>query len=85
MEFWHVEDILQYHGRGLALGMHVDGNAADTSGLNGAVIAKDDVHGVDEWGIMMKPVAMCTHIARGARVDDPTSLETLRTRIDLGL
>jgi len=53
--------------------------------LNGTVVAEDDVHGVDEWGIMMKPVAMCAHIARGARVDDPTGLETLRTGIDLGL
>jgi len=80
-----MEDVLQYRRRGFALSMHVDRNVADTSGLNGTVVAKDDIHGVDKWGIMMKPVVMCAHIARGARVDDPTGLKTLRTGINLGL
>jgi len=65
--------------------MHADGNAANTSGLNGTVVTEDDVHGVDKWGIMMKPVAVCTHIARGTGINDPTGLKTLRTGINLGL
>jgi len=80
-----MEDILQHHGQGLALSMHTDGNVADAGGLNGAVVPKDNVHGVDKWGVMMEPVAVCTHIARGAGIDDPTGLKTLRTGINFGL
>ena len=69
----------------VTLGMHANRNATDTGGLNGAVVAKDDVHGGGKSGVMMKPVTVCAHIARGARVDDPTSLKVLRARIDLGL
>jgi len=85
MEFRHVEDILQHCGQGLALSVHANGDTADTGGLNGTVVPEDNVHGVDEGGVIMEPVAVCAHIARGAGIDDPTSLKTLRTGIDFGL
>jgi len=85
VKFRHMENILQNHRQGLALSMHVNGNVTDTSGLNGTVVAEDDIHGGGKSGVMMEPVMVCTHIARGARVDDPTSLKVLRAGIDLGL
>jgi len=80
-----VENVLQHCGRGFALSVHANGNAADNGGLNGAVVAKDNVHGGRKGGVVVEPIAVCAHVSQGTRVDDPTGLETLRTGIDLGL
>jgi len=65
--------------------VHVNRNAADTSGLNGAVVAEDNIHGGRKGGVVVEPIMVCTHVLQGTRVNDPTGLKTLRTGIDLGL
>jgi len=80
-----VKNVLQHCGQGFALSVHVNGNAADTGGLNGTVVTRNDVHGGRKGGVVVEPIVVCAHVLQGTRVDDPTGLETLRTRIDLGL
>ena len=65
--------------------MHVDGNVTDTCGLNGTVIAKDNVNGGIEMGIMLELVLMRTHVVGGTRVDDPVVLQVHRANLSLSL
>ena len=57
----------------------------DTCGLNGTVIAKDNVNGGIEMGIMLEPVLIRTHVAGGTRVDDPVVLQVYRANLSLSL
>lgn len=82
-EFRHEENVLEDRGRGCALGVHANGYVTDTGGLNGTLVAKDDVDGGSEGGEMVEPVTTPRHDARGARVHDPSILRVLRTGADL--
>lgn len=65
MEFQHIENVLQHRERGITLGVHAYGYPTNAGGLNGAIIAKDDVDGGCKGGVMLEPVAMRAHVARG--------------------
>jgi hypothetical protein len=59
----HVENVLQDRRRRGAFSVHGNGDAPDTSGLNGTVVAKYDVNGAGERGVMMEPVSVSAHVA----------------------
>ena len=65
--------------------MHVNRNATDTCGLNGAIVAKNDVNGGIEMGILLEPVPMQTHVAGSTGVDDPVVLQVHRANLSLSL
>ena len=85
IELQHVENILQNHGRRGTFGMHVNRDVTDTCGLNGTVVAKNDVGGGIEMRILLEPVPMRTHVAGSTGVDDPVVLQVRRGNLSLSL